>query len=83
MVRGLAYVLIFLPLTAVAAAPYSLVTQIWDGVTGPARLWRRLTHRKSAAPRKPAQGDASTAGALATPSNSARDWPLLEGARRR
>jgi hypothetical protein len=42
-VRALAYVLVFLPITAVAAAPQNLSAQIRDGVTAPARLWRRLT----------------------------------------
>ena len=48
-VRALAFVLVFLPLTALAAAPQNLTSQIWDGVTGPARLWRWLTGRKGAA----------------------------------
>lgn len=47
-VRSAAFALVFLPLTAVIAAPYSLFGQIFDGVMGPVRWWRRLTGRKSA-----------------------------------
>jgi hypothetical protein len=71
-VRALAYVLVFLPLTAVAAAPQNLTTQIWEGVTGPARLWRWLTGRRG-----PAEPAATGEAAVATPSNSARDWSVL------
>ena len=45
-VRALAYSLVFLPLTAVVAAPYSLFRQIWDGVMTPVRWWRRLRGRR-------------------------------------
>ena len=45
--RALPIVLVFLPLTAVVAAPYNLFGQIRDGVMTPVRWWRRLTGRKA------------------------------------
>jgi hypothetical protein len=50
LVRGLAFVAIFLPLTAPLSAPLTLGRQIWDTVTAPIRWWRRLLGRP---PRKP------------------------------
>ena len=47
-VRALAYGLVFVPLTAVVAAPYNLVGQIWDGVMTPVRWWRCLRGRRGA-----------------------------------
>src|SRR5262249_33539868 len=41
--RGLAFALVFVPLTAAVSAPYSLGGQIREAVTAPARLWRRRT----------------------------------------
>ena len=80
-VRALAFWVVFLPLTAVAATPHNLATQIWEAVTGPARFWRRLTGRQAPAgplpPRLP--GTVLPEGtSLTTPSNSSRDWPVLE-----
>jgi hypothetical protein len=80
-VRALAFWVVFLPLTAVVAAPHNLATQIWEAVTGPARFWRRLTGRQAPAgplpPRLP--GTVLPEGtSLTTPSNSGRDWPVLE-----
>lgn len=49
-VRGLAFSLIFLPLTALIAAPLSLARQMGDAATAPARAWRALARRKAAAP---------------------------------
>jgi hypothetical protein len=40
--RGLAFALVFLPLTALVAAPYNLGGQIWGAVGGPARWWARV-----------------------------------------
>jgi len=40
-VRGLAFGLLFVPLTAPVSMPYSLGRQIREAVTAPARLWRR------------------------------------------
>lgn len=37
-----AFVLVFLPLTAAVAAPYSLGGQVWGAIIGPVRLWRRI-----------------------------------------
>jgi hypothetical protein len=87
-VRALAYGLVFVPLTAVVAAPYNLFRQIWDGVMTPVRWWRRLTGRKgaprgdreAAAPREPTP--MREAGSRATPDGRARDWPMLDAARR-
>ena len=88
-VRGLAYWLVFLPLTAVVAAPLNMLGQVWDGVMTPVRWWRRLTGRKKGAARS---GDGSPearepagareAGRRAAPDDRARDWPVLEAARR-
>jgi len=47
-VRGGAFLLLFLPLTALGAAPLNLWRQGWEAVTAPARLWRGLTGRKTA-----------------------------------
>jgi hypothetical protein len=85
-VRALAYALIFLPLTAIVAAPHNLAVQIWDGITAPARWWRRLAGG-ARAPRAPlpAAGPQPAVGASghppATPTSSDRDWPTLEAPR--
>ena len=86
-VRALAYGLVFVPLTAVVAAPRNLFGQIWDGVMTPVRWWRRLTGRTGAArggqgaavPREPAP---IRDGPRPTPDDRARDWPVLDAARR-
>ena len=39
-VRGLAFLLLFVPMVAAAAAPYNLARQIWEGVRAPGRAWR-------------------------------------------
>jgi hypothetical protein len=39
--RGLAFTLVFVPVTAVASVTYSLRRQVPDAVKAPARLWRR------------------------------------------
>jgi hypothetical protein len=44
-IRVLAFALVFLPLTALIAAPYSLGGQIRDAVRGPALWWRRIAER--------------------------------------
>jgi hypothetical protein len=44
-VRVVAFALVFLPLTALIAAPYSLGGQIRDAVRGPALWWRRAGGR--------------------------------------
>jgi hypothetical protein len=49
VVRSLAFLLLFLPLTAPVSAPYSLARQIYDAVTAPVRWWRWLTGRRTAA----------------------------------
>ena len=48
IVRGGAFLLLFLPLTGPVSAPLALARQAWDVVTLPARLWRRLTRREPA-----------------------------------
>jgi hypothetical protein len=40
--RGVAFALVFVPLTAVVSAPYSLGQQVREAVTAPVRLLRRL-----------------------------------------
>jgi hypothetical protein len=45
--RGAAFLLLFLPLTALVAAPFNLLRHVRDVASAPARLWRRLTGRKS------------------------------------
>jgi hypothetical protein len=88
-VRGLGFWLVFLPLTAVIAAPLHLLGQVRDGVMTPVRWWRRLTGRKQGAVRggggsaevpEPAAGREAGRGAAAD--GRARDWPVLEAARR-
>ncbi|MBO0740899.1 MAG: hypothetical protein J2P51_05680 [Hyphomicrobiaceae bacterium] len=46
-VRGAAFLLLFLPLTALVATPLYFLRQLWDAASAPARLWRRLIGRKS------------------------------------
>jgi hypothetical protein len=78
-VRALAYVLVFLPLTAVVAAPHSLGAQVWDGVRTPMRFWRRLAG--SRAPRAPKAAAPKPAGpdARLPPSPAGNfDWSVLE-----
>ena len=48
-VRGSVFFLLFLPLTAPVTAPLNLWRQVWEAVTLPARLWRRLTGRQASA----------------------------------
>jgi hypothetical protein len=47
VVRGAAFLLIFLPLTAPVAAPVHMVTGVWQTVTAPLRWWRWLTTRRA------------------------------------
>jgi hypothetical protein len=47
-VRGAAFLLLFLPLTALVAAPLNVLRHVWDAASAPARLWRRLTRRNGA-----------------------------------
>jgi hypothetical protein len=49
LVRGTVFLLVFLPLTAPVAAPYTIVRQIIDAVMLPVRFWRWLTRRPAAA----------------------------------
>ncbi len=42
-VRALAFLLLFLPVTAPVSAPYNLARQVWEAVTAPVRWWRWLT----------------------------------------
>jgi len=48
VVRGAAFLLVFLPLTAPIAAPYNIVRQVIDTVMAPVRLWRWLTGPRTA-----------------------------------
>jgi hypothetical protein len=47
-VRALAFLLLFLPLTAPISAPYNLARQVYDLLMTPLRWWRRLTGRHPA-----------------------------------
>lgn len=47
-VRGLGFLLIFMPFTAPASAPINLLRKIWEVVTAPVRWWRWLTGRAMA-----------------------------------
>jgi hypothetical protein len=49
IVRGAAFLLVFLPLSAPVAAPYNVARQVIDTVMLPVRLWRWLTGRVTAA----------------------------------
>jgi hypothetical protein len=85
-VRAMAFALVFLPATAIVAAPCNLAAQVRDAATAPARLWRRLTGRGAAADcavLPPPLGRSAAARSHATPVDGGRDWPVLEGARRR
>ncbi len=55
VVRGAAFLFLFLPLTAPAAAPLSLWRQVRDAVTAPLRWWRWLRSRSGESPRPVAQ----------------------------
>jgi hypothetical protein len=46
-VRAGAFLFLFLPLTALVAAPLNLVYQVREAAMTPARLWRRLTGQKT------------------------------------
>jgi hypothetical protein len=84
--RGVAYAVVFLPMTAVAAAPLALFGQIWDGVMTPVRWWRRLSGREGS---RRQGGSAAGAGertptqdvSRLRPGSSTRDWPVLDAAR--
>lgn len=88
-VRGLGYWLLFLPATAVIAAPFNMLGQVWDGVMTPVRWWRRLTGRNkgtvrgegSATAGEPAP--ARDAGRRLPPDGrAATDWPMMDAVRR-
>lgn len=85
-VRAFAYGLVFVPLTAVVAAPYNLFGQVWNGVMTPVRWWRRLTGRRGAArggqEAVPHESTPTRDGPRSTPDDRARDWPVLDAARR-
>lgn len=81
-VRSLAYALIFLPLTAVIAAPYNLFGQILDGVMTPVRWWRWLTGHKSTPRGGHESASAQDNLSLLTPEKRARELPMLDAARR-
>jgi hypothetical protein len=80
-VRALAYALVFMPLTAVAAGPLNLFVQVSDGVMAPVRLWRRLRGPRSA---REAQGAKAAGDGHPGPGPRAGhdDWAVLEAAQR-
>ena len=74
--RGLAFGLVFVPLTAVVSAPYSLGSQVREAVTAPARLWRRRPASGPAdEPAKPAPRAAAAAPPSAAPQPAAARAP--------
>jgi hypothetical protein len=48
IIRGAAFLVIFLPLTAPVSAPYNLARQIYELAMTPVRWWRWLTGRRAA-----------------------------------
>jgi hypothetical protein len=68
-VRGAAFTFVFVPLTGIIAAPYNLAGQIRDAVTGPVRLWRKLTRRAPSPPQL------SSESAVASPKSEANNLP--------
>ena len=78
--RGLAFALVFLPLTAVVSAPFSLGRQVREAVTAPARLWRRRTGPAEAAPKQLAKPSPRVAEPTAPPPAARRD--IDDGGRR-
>jgi hypothetical protein len=76
--RGIAFALVFLPLTALVSAPYSLGRQVREAVAAPLRLWRRLSgpapqrQPEASAEREPAPAPTpSPARAAAMPQRTA------------
>jgi hypothetical protein len=65
-VRVLAFALVFLPLTAPIAAPYSLGGQVRDAVRGPALWWRRIAGRGRVGEEAPRPAPSWQASARAT-----------------
>ena len=80
-VRALAYALVFMPLTAVAAGPLNLFVQVSDGVMAPVRWWRRLRGSK---PAREAEGARTASDDHPGPTSlaGARDLQVLEAAQR-
>jgi hypothetical protein len=80
-VRALAYALVFMPLTAVAAGPLNLFVQVSDGVMAPVRWWRRLRGSK---PAREAEGARTASDGHPGPTSlaGARDLQVLEAAQR-
>jgi hypothetical protein len=81
--RALAYALVFIPVTAVVAAPTNLATQIWDGIATPVRWWRRVfaARSESVAAQRPRQAPAANPRLPPTQPGSERDWPTLDAPR--
>jgi hypothetical protein len=48
VIRGAAFLLVFLPLTAPVSAPYNLLRQIYEAAMAPVRFWRWLTGGRTA-----------------------------------
>jgi hypothetical protein len=69
-VRGLAYSLVFLPLTALIAAPLNLARQMGSAAGAPLRAWRALVRRKATPP-----PISAVAAASAQADNAARPAP--------
>jgi hypothetical protein len=69
--RGLAFAMVFVPLTAVVSAPFSLGRQVREALTAPARLWRRRADS--------AEGKAKRS---AKPSPRVAEPPVAEPARK-
>ena len=62
-VRTLAFLVLFLPLTAPVSAPYNLARQVWEVATTPLRWWRWLRGRR--VPASAVKHSAASAGTVA------------------
>jgi hypothetical protein len=72
LVRGGAFLLVFLPLTAPASMPLALLKQVWDMLMAPVRAWRWLASW-GRGPARQVQ-----AGARRAADAGPGDWPTLD-----
>ena len=65
-VRALAFLLLFLPLTAPVSAPYNLARQVYEVVMTPVRWWRWLRGGRAPASGVAVKHSAASAGTVAS-----------------